>query len=825
MLRAVFVLLLTVQQVFATEAVGKQTQKSFEVHHHDSVADNPYFQDVSYRSTFKGVDAIADWESLPFSGVDKNQVVYAEAPQCFFALSEGVLYSSAHNAEQTKTALSSPFGKWQSFHTIGESATFLVSSKTAGAAFFVVTDDNLAAVTLSEPSSSAPCGAVETVSYLLASPQAWGTVTAVTSSSSAVWLAGSNFGLAQVNVNSLETKSCAVNTIDVASSGIGSVLWVEPWSKLFVGTSLAFYTYTFVDGTVSKVSHEWVGAIIDTLPLDMAYDAEHDNVYIAESESIHRLSADGRLWRMGARQGSTNANISSVTVSGGFVWVGSAYGVSRTATFSEQGHPGKDTWKEDPWKWSYYHGQRYLPDNSVKFVVSTGDSVKDAGVVFVGGATGLALLESSLWTLKQKDAIMGSFQLPRHSRYGLVTDAELSVYGDLNSYWNDCSDNDGLWTSMHVMGEVYRYLVTGDDQAREWAWDGFEALETLAILPGDYPHFPARSFCKTTDTTGGCTGDVWKNSTVRDGYMWKSTTSSDELDGHLAAFPLVYDHIAKTKEEKDRVYTLIEGITGGILENDLYLIDPSTGEPTIWGFWNPSVVNDDPEHYSERGTNSLGILAYCASAYSITHDEKYFETFWDLANNHGYIDNCNNAKIDCPLEDNHSDNELLFQTYHILFYALQRLDAKDPSLSSVRANVEAMIAPLIPGLDRMWTIVKPERSPLWLGFYAGTAGRPVCPVAQSESVWTLRRAVMDLIDWPVNNDDRWDVVSSPYYPRDPHEGDPPEMRQILPPAERAVRKWNSDPYTQGTQGGGMNEEAPYIWRLPYYLLVYNGLLE
>jgi len=447
-----------------------------------------------------------------------------------------------------------------------------------------------------------------------------------------------------------------------------------------------------------------------------------------------------------------------------------------------------------------------------------------ASIVLACSATGVAVLELSEWTLEAKSAALGTFQLPRHNRYGLVTDVKLNEYGVLDSFWRDCSDNDGLWTSMHIMAESYHYMSTGDGQAREWAWDAFEALETLAILPGDYPHFPARSFCKTTDTTGGCTGDVWKNSTVREGYMWKSTTSSDELDGHLAAMPLVYDHIARTQEEKDRVYALIEGITGGILDNDLYLVDPSTGEPTQWGFWNPVLVNDDPDHFSERGANSLGILSYCASAYSVTHDAKYVSTFWELANTHGYITNVLNSKIDCPWEDNHSDNELLFQAWHILFYSLQRLDPADPSLASVRANVKAMIEPLVPGLERMWSIVQGEKSPLWLGIYAGTAGQPVCPASHSDAVWSLRRWPIDLITWPVDNSDRWDITKSPFVPRDSGSDATAEWRQILPMAERAMKKWNSDPFEGGSAGSGMSEQAPYVWRLPYYIMLYNGLI-
>jgi hypothetical protein len=287
----------------------------------------------------------------------------------------------------------------------------------------------------------------------------------------------------------------------------------------------------------------------------------------------------------------------------------------------------------------------------------------------------VAYLEASQWTLAEKSVVYEGFQNPRHFRMGLTTSCSLQKYGDVDSFVKECDDNDGLWTSMHAMGEVYRYLNTGDDDARTAAWQAFEGLEMLAILPGAYPYFPARSFSTMEENAAGngCSGEAWKPSTVNKNFMWKSTTSSDEIDGHLAILPMLYDHIARSDADKKRVYTLIEGITGGILKNDLYLIDPSTGQPTTWGFWNPALVNDDPDHYSERGPNSIGILSYLVSAYSVTADAKYKDTFWHLALEHDYLRNAVNGKLDNPSEDNHSDNELIFQMYHMMLYALQRL--------------------------------------------------------------------------------------------------------------------------------------------------------
>ena len=179
------------------------------------------------------------------------------------------------------------------------------------------------------------------------------------------------------------------------------------------------------------------------------------------------------------------------------------------------------------------------------------------------------------------------FQEPRHDRRNLTCTAQLTNYGDLSSYYQGVDDNDGLWTSMHGMGEAYSYALTGSKWSYDKAWKAFFAIETLNYVTGAYPKFPARSFCYIPDGTTGCgteSGEErWQKSTTMSGYLWKNDTSSDEIDGHLASLPLYYDLIAQTPEEKKRVLTLLEGITMGIIENDYYLIDPSTGKPTLWG--------------------------------------------------------------------------------------------------------------------------------------------------------------------------------------------------------------------------------------------------
>lgn len=94
---------------------------------------------------------------------------------------------------------------------------------------------------------------------------------------------------------------------------------------------------------------------------------------------------------------------------------------------------------------------------------------------------------------------------------------------------------------------------------------------------------------------------TWHNSSVYPGWIWKGTpvtlvfyidmyegdTSSDEVVGHMFAYPIVYGLVAESAAEKQRVYRLISDIMSYIVDNGYLLIDV-TGRHTTWypsGWW------------------------------------------------------------------------------------------------------------------------------------------------------------------------------------------------------------------------------------------------
>jgi hypothetical protein len=124
--------------------------------------------------------------------------------------------------------------------------------------------------------------------------------------------------------------------------------------------------------------------------------------------------------------------------------------------------------------------------------------------------------------------------------------------------------------------------------------------------------------------------------------------------------------------------------------------------------------------------------------------------------------------------------------YHTLFYAYRRLfdmnpllQLSDHELKTRQQNLKEMISPAIPSVTRWWSIVRGERSPLWINILAATAAIPISEEDIRSTMQSLRYSPLDLINWGYHNTGRWDCVTQPYYGRD----DPEEiqMKTILPP--------------------------------------------
>lgn len=66
--------------------------------------------------------------------------------------------------------------------------------------------------------------------------------------------------------------------------------------------------------------------------------------------------------------------------------------------------------------------------------------------------------------------------------------------------------------------------------------------------------------------------------------------------------------------------------TGHIVSNGYKLID-ITGQPTRWGVWSPDQLNLNQSWADEHGLNSLQMLTFLLSAFHVTKNNSYWNTW------------------------------------------------------------------------------------------------------------------------------------------------------------------------------------------------------
>ncbi|WP_339840027.1 hypothetical protein [uncultured Maribacter sp.] len=483
--------------------------------------------------------------------------------------------------------------------------------------------------------------------------------------------------------------------------------------------------------------------------------------------------------------------ITAMTTIDGQLWFGSTKGAFKL--------------REDG-KYDYYFGKRWLPSNHVKHISKGID-----GSILILTEAGLGQIIFKEMTLFDKAMYYESQVRNRHIRLGFNANLVDLDDGNIDSGRLSDSDNDGLWTTMYLAGEVFRYAVTKSDDALQNCIESMDAMERLFSI-NPVPGFPSRSFERSGYIEKLHDPDRWQHSSDPE-WDWKSTTSSDEAIGHIFAYGVMAELM--DNELKDRAITLIDTLMSHVVRNDLYMVDYD-GKPTTWGRWNPEYVNERPKMVGDRKINASNIIAMLQTAYHFTGKEKYKEKAFDLIDNHGYLENLmwpmkDVARAPDDADDwskmlseswNHSDDEMYFVGYWGLYkYAFN---------DSLKAKYKEAI------IDH-WEIERPEKEGAW-NIMTALTGTPDFDL--DEAAWYLREHPMDLVSWNIENSHRKDIeIIEPNFREQ-------TIKEVLPPDERPVQRHNGNMFRLDKTGNDGTEEysAGDIWLLPYWMGRYLGVI-
>jgi hypothetical protein len=436
----------------------------------------------------------------------------------------------------------------------------------------------------------------------------------------------------------------------------------------------------------------------------------------------------------------------------------------------------------------YFAGPRYLPDDRVEQLLPDAQ-----GGVWVRTSTGVSHIELKPMSLAQKAEHFEKRIRARHDRYGLVASSHLPVPGDLSSNRKRDDDNDGLWTAIYAAAECFRYAVTKSPEALANARKSIEAILFLEEVAGRRG-FPARSYIRKGDPMPH--GGEWHWTTDGE-YYWKGDTSSDEVVGHFFIFSIAYDLLPDPGLKK-RIAETARRIMDHIVGHGYNLVDLS-GKTTTWGYWSPERLMREPD---ERALNSVQLLSFLKTAAHITGDQRYETEYkkvaWDLK----YADWITHLN-ELRQELNYSDEELAMLPYYCVFKY-----ENDPALLKAYRS----------GIGEWWKNIQREANPLWTFIYL--TSRPQQRVDLPAAVWTLYRMPMDTIEWTVRNSQRSDIQWASSKDRFSHR----EALTLLPPDERPVMKWNSNPFVVDGGAGGHAEDDGAAFLLPYWMGRYHKFI-
>ncbi|HTE32299.1 MAG TPA: hypothetical protein VK666_18085 [Chryseolinea sp.] len=459
--------------------------------------------------------------------------------------------------------------------------------------------------------------------------------------------------------------------------------------------------------------------------------------------------------------------------------------------------------KGDDGKFKYYASKRWLPSDRV---VDIEDGPLNSILILTD--QGLAKISIKSMTLQDKAMYYEDQVRARHIRHGFNGTLGYMEDGSLATGSLEDSDNDGLWTSMYLGAEVFRYAVTKSPEALQNIRESMEAMERLYAI-NNVKGFPSRSF----ERRGYKYDDVpWRRASHPE-WDWKSTTSSDEAIGHIFVFSAMAE-LVEDSDLKRRAITLIDSLMQHTLDHDLYLVDWD-GKPTRWGRWNPDYVNARPKGVGDRKINSSNIIAMLQTAYHFTKKEAYKSKAMELMTKYGYYENLMRpmgqiGKAPDTADDwskmlseswNHSDDEMYFLGYWGLYkYALN---------DTLKVKFKEAI------LDH-WQSERPEKEGAWNIFTALTG---TSEFDLDETVWYLQEYPLDLIHWKVVNSHRKDIeMLEPNFREQ-------TTREVLPPDELPVSRHNANRFDlDGGDDGRSEYSAGDIWLLPYWMGRYLGVI-
>jgi hypothetical protein len=256
-----------------------------------------------------------------------------------------------------------------------------------------------------------------------------------------------------------------------------------------------------------------------------------------------------------------------------------------------------------------------------------------------------------------------------------------------------------------------------------------------------------------------------------------------------------------------------------VVDNDYLLIDLD-GKPTTHGDWNglanavdglgACMEQGKDECFESFGgggwLNSIEVLGMLLASWHITGKDKYYDEYERLAVEERYGEMIpvkeSTVTVTSHRLANHSDHELASIAYFTLLRYEPNEDRRKVWIQSIKD---------------FYKYEYEERNPLEIAVMA--SAMPDADIGRAAQ--TLIELPTDWRNLRYDNAHRKDNVVS----KQPDRHDSEQFDFIFPYDEIRTMKWNGSPYEMHAGGSIKEEQAPWTFLLPYWMMRYNHAIQ
>jgi len=389
--------------------------------------------------------------------------------------------------------------------------------------------------------------------------------------------------------------------------------------------------------------------------------------------------------------------------------------------------------------------------------------------------------------LEEKAEVMERELQARHWYKGLVLPWVILPPKGREDYLSGNFEDCSIWTGTYLASQVWRWKVTGEEQAKaraDEAVDGLLALETITGRPG----YLARAF-KEAQGPSWDEELFWNRSWYQAGdYRWMGQVTKDQACGRLFGFCAYWD-LMEPSPRKQLVRDSVARVFGQIVEDGMRIVDVGDG----------SHRRLYPERAGEIEFTVMALFAMKA-AHHITGERLFADKYQELIEQ-GY----HRMAVEGVARKNnhgggyaglhHSDTHLVMMGLYYLLQYEKEGAIRDYYLRS---------------LERTFGTIHTERN-TFHNFVYHSAFED-CGDDEG-AIQTLHEIPIDRRVWPVRNSQRTDFDRT--YPLPAYERPMPEYY------------WTADAYALDghAEADGTEEASTVDYLVGYWMGRYHGFIK